>query len=143
MLMGTSALASARGKAEQSEILIVGAKALRKALAELPGLGEPIVSAFIMRRERLLRDCEFAGLRIVALNGCRDAHQLDDFLDKNHVPHRLIDAESEEGIALSQRLKVNRRDFRPWCKAMACPCEDRPCARWRKWRVCFVPDGRG
>jgi len=38
MLTGTSALASARGKAEVSEILVVGAVELRKALAELHGL---------------------------------------------------------------------------------------------------------
>jgi len=69
MLNGTSALATARGKAEESEILEVPAPALRRALAELPGLGEPIVKAFIMRRERLQRDREFAGLRILAPAG--------------------------------------------------------------------------
>jgi len=111
MLTGTSALASARGKEEVSEILVVGAAELRKALAELQGLGEPLVSAFIMRRERLLRDREFTGLRIVALGGSRDGHQLDDFLDKNHIPHRLIEAESEEGRGLCERLKLNRRDL--------------------------------
>ena len=85
MLTGTSALASARGKAAESEILIVGAAELRKALVELHGLGEPIVRAFMMRRERLLRDREFSGFRIVASGGSRDGHQLDDFLDKNQM----------------------------------------------------------
>jgi thioredoxin reductase (NADPH) len=111
MLMGTSALASARGKAEASEILVVGAAELRKALAELHGLGEPIVRAFMMRRERLQRDREFAGFRIVATRGCREGHQLDDFLDKNHIPHRLIESESETGQQLCQRLNLNRRDL--------------------------------
>src|SRR6184192_801658 len=95
MLMGTSALASARGKAEQSEILEVPAARIRQALAELPGVSEPMVRAFIMRRQRLLRDREFGGLRIIAPDGSRDGRQLDDFLDKNHIPHRLIDSESE------------------------------------------------
>src|SRR2546422_4816426 len=89
MLMGTSALANARGKADQSEILEVPADRLRQALAELPGVSEPIVRAFIMRRQRLLRDREFAGMRIVAQDGSREGRQLDDFLDKNHIPHRL------------------------------------------------------
>jgi len=61
MLMGTAALGSTRGKAEQSEILEISAAELRRALAELPGVGEPIVRAFMMRRKRLLRDREFAG----------------------------------------------------------------------------------
>src|SRR5260221_11452971 len=48
MLKGTAALANARGKAEESEIMEVPAERLREALAELPGVGEPIVRAFIM-----------------------------------------------------------------------------------------------
>src|SRR4030095_2570263 len=66
------------------------AEGLRGALAELPGVSQPIVRAFIMRRRRLERDKEFAGLRIVAQDGSREGRQLDDFLDKNHLPHRLI-----------------------------------------------------
>jgi thioredoxin reductase (NADPH) len=111
MLTGTSALASARGKADESEILEVPAIELRRALAELPGLGEPIVSAFIMRRERLRRDREFAGLRVVAPTGSRDGNQLHDFLDKNHVPHRLIGSESDDGRALCTRLHLTTRDL--------------------------------
>src|SRR5437016_5036114 len=103
MLMGTATLANARGKADESEILEVPAGRLRQALAELPGVSEPIVRAFIMRRQRLKRDREFAGLRILAQEGSREGHQLDDFLDKNHIPHRLIDFQSEYGRALCER----------------------------------------
>ena len=111
MLMGTAALASARGKADGSEILEVPADRLRHALTELPDVSGPIVRAFIMRRQRLKRDREFAGLRILAQNGSRDGDQLDDFLDKNHVPHRLIDFESEYGRALCERLHLASRDL--------------------------------
>jgi thioredoxin reductase (NADPH) len=110
-LMGTATLASARGKADESEILEVPADRLRQALAELPGVSQPIVRAFIMRRQRLKRDREFAGLRILAQNGSRDGEQLDDFLDKNHVPHRLIDFQSEYGRALCERLHLASRDL--------------------------------
>src|SRR5580704_8678642 len=110
-LMGTAALASGRGKADESEILEVPADRLRQALAELPGVSEPIVRAFIMRRQRLKRDREFAGLRILAQDGSRDGHQLDDFLDKNHIPHRLINFQSEYGRALCERLHLASRDL--------------------------------
>src|SRR3984893_7392136 len=110
-LMGTAALASGRGKADESEILEVPADRLRQALAELPGVSEPIVRAFIMRRQRLKRDREFAGLRILAQDGSRDGHQLDDFLDKNHVPHRLIDFQSEYGRVLCERLHLASHDL--------------------------------
>src|SRR4029077_16870104 len=69
MLQGTSALASARVVSEQAEILQVPADELRRALAELPGVGGPIVNALIMRRRRLRRDREFAGLRVLAMRG--------------------------------------------------------------------------
>src|SRR5580700_8913572 len=111
MLLGTAALANARGKADESEILEVPADRLREALAELPGVGEPIVRAFMMRRQRLKRDREFAGLRILAPDGSRDGQQLDDFLDKNHVPHRLINFQSEYGRALCERLHLASRDL--------------------------------
>ena len=111
MLMGTAALASSRGKAEESEILQVPADRLRQALAELPGLGEPILKAFIMRRERLMRDREFAGLRILSSYDSPEGRQLDDFLDKNHVPHRFIDFKTEDGRALANRFHLASRDL--------------------------------
>src|SRR5947209_8171222 len=111
MLQGTSALATARVKSEQAEILEVPAGKIRRALAELPGLGGPIVNALIMRRRRLMRDREFAGLRIIALRDTREGHQLHDFLDKNRIPHRLIEFESEQGQALCQRLHLTSRDL--------------------------------
>src|SRR5258708_39860537 len=111
MLMGTAALANVRGKADETEILHVPADRLRQALAELPGVSEPVVRAFIMRRKRLTRDREFAGLRILAQNGSRDGQQLDDFLDKNHIPHRLIELQSEYGRALCERLHLASRDL--------------------------------
>jgi thioredoxin reductase (NADPH) len=111
MLQGTSALATARVKSEEAEILEVPAAKIRRALAELPGLGRPIVDALIMRRRRLMRDREFAGLRIIALRDSREGRQLDDFLDKNRIPHRLIEFESEQGQALCQRLHLTSRDL--------------------------------
>ena len=65
MLMGTAAVASARGKADESEILEVPADRLRQALAELPGVSEPIVRAFIMRRHGQCfgRECGNPGSR--------------------------------------------------------------------------------
>ena len=111
LLTGNASLATSRGKAEESEILIVEAAALRRALSELPGLGEIIVNALMMRRKRLLRDRDVAGFRILSLADSRDGHQLDDFLDKNHILHRVIDLESEEGRGLASRLNINRRDL--------------------------------
>jgi thioredoxin reductase (NADPH) len=111
MLQGTSALASARVTSPEAEILYVPATELRRAFAELPAVSATIVNALIMRRRRILRDREFAGIRVLAARGAREGHQLDDFLDKNHIPHRLIEFESEQGQTLSKRLHLTVRDL--------------------------------
>lgn len=111
MLNGTSSIAGVRGKAGQSEVLEIPAEKLRRALVELPGVGEPIVQAFMMRRQRLSRDREFAGLRILAHPGCQGARRIDDFLDKNHIPHRVIDSTTDECHGLCERLGLTPDDL--------------------------------
>ncbi|PYL54323.1 MAG: thioredoxin reductase, partial [Verrucomicrobia bacterium] len=67
------------------------------------------------------RDREFAGLRVLATSNAREGHQLDDFLDKNHIPHRLIEFESEQGQALSKRLHLATRDLPALITAAGAP----------------------
>ncbi len=111
MLQGTSALASTRVTSEEAEILYIPAAELRRALAEIPAVSKTIVDALIMRRRRIRRDREFAGMRVLANRDARDGHQLDDFLDKNRIPHRLVEFESEQGQALSERFHLTTRDL--------------------------------
>ena len=111
MLQGTSILGSSRVTSDEAEILHIPAAELRRALAEIPAVSKTIVDALIMRRRRVSRYREFAGLRVLAARGARDGHQLDDFLDKNHIPHRLIEFESEQGQAVSNRLHITTRDL--------------------------------
>src|SRR2546428_2758030 len=121
MLQGTSALASARVTSPDAEILYVPASELRRAFAELPGVSSTIVNALIMRRRRLRRDREFAGMRVLAPTDQREGRQLDDFLDKNHIPHRLVEFESEQGQALSKRLHLTTRDLPTLITAAGAP----------------------
>ena len=111
MLQGTSILGSCRVTSDEAEILHIPAAELRRALAEIPDVSKTIVDALIMRRRRLSRDREFAGMRVLANRDARDGHQLDDFLDKNRIPHRLIDFESEQGKALGERFHLTSRDL--------------------------------
>ena len=111
MLQGTSILGSSRVVSDEAEILRIPAAELRRALAEIPAVSKTIVDALIMRRRRLRRDREFAGMRVLANRDARDGHQLDDFLDKNRIPHRLVDFESEQGQVLSKRFHLTNRDL--------------------------------
>jgi thioredoxin reductase (NADPH) len=111
MLQGTSILGSSRVSSDEAEILHIPAAELRRALAEIPAVSKTIVDALIMRRRRISRDREFAGMRVLANRDARDGHQIDDFLDKNRIPHRLIEFESEQGKALSERFHLSSRDL--------------------------------
>ena len=111
MLQGTSILGSARVKSDEAEILHVPAAELRRALTEIPDVSKTIVDALIMRRRRVIRDREFAGMRVLAQRDERLGHKLDDFLHKNRIPHRLVIFESEQGKALSERFHLTTRDL--------------------------------
>ena len=109
MLQGTSVLATARVTSDEAEILHVPAAEMRRALAEIPAVSTTIVNALIMRRRRIARDREFAGFRVLAVGDDRAGRELDDFLDKNHIPHRLIELASEQGQELSKRFHLEAR----------------------------------
>lgn len=111
MLQGTAILGTARVTSDEAEILFVPAATIRRALAEVPAVSTTIVNALIMRRRRLLRDREFAGFRVLAADEDRDGHQIDDFLDKNHVPHRVVHLASEQGQELTKRFRLTNRDL--------------------------------
>src|SRR6266513_2389764 len=111
MLQGTSILGSSRVTSDEAEILHIPAAELRRALTEIPAVSKTLVDALIMRRRRLRRDREFAGMRVLASRDARDGHQLDDFLDKNRIPHRLVEFESEQGQALTNRFHLTSRDL--------------------------------
>ncbi|HJT45094.1 MAG TPA: FAD-dependent oxidoreductase [Chthoniobacterales bacterium] len=111
MLQGTSVLASMRVTSDEAEILHLPAIKLRLALAEIPAVSKMIVDALIMRRRRLNRDREFAGFRVLTMANDRDGHLVDDFLDKNHIPHRVVDVQSELGQELTKRFHLKTRDL--------------------------------
>lgn len=111
MLQGTAVLGTARVTSDDAEVLYVPADKIRRALAEIPQVSNTIVNALIMRRRRLLRDREFAGFRVVSIPDDRDGHFIDDFLDKNHIPHRVVDVNSEQGQGLTKRFHLMPRDL--------------------------------
>ena len=76
-------------------VLELSSADLRRAVDELPELGEIIIKAFLMRRSLLLGD-EFVGVRIVGSRFSPDTHRLRDFATRNEVPVQWIDLDSDE-----------------------------------------------
>src|SRR5437879_11950714 len=99
MLQGTSILGSSRVTSDEAEILHIPAAELRRALAEIPGVSKTIVDALIMRRRRLRRDREFAGMRVLASRDARVGHMLYDFLDTIRIMYCLVEYTRHNGRA--------------------------------------------
>lgn len=94
MLTGRAALVTARA-AEDGQVLALSTAELRRAVEELPELGETIVKAFLMRRTLLL-GAGFEGVKILGSRFSPDAHRLRDFATRNAIPFTWIDLEADE-----------------------------------------------
>jgi thioredoxin reductase (NADPH) len=93
-LSGRSALVTGRA-ATDGRVLQLDTGELRRAVDELPELGETIVKAFLMRRTLLL-DEGFQGVRIIGSRFSPEAHRLRDFATRNAIPFKFMDLETDE-----------------------------------------------
>lgn len=105
VLSGRAILVTGR-VAEDGKVLQLSTEELRRAVAELPELGEKIVKAFLMRRTLLLDD-GFEGVRIIGSRFSPEAHRLREFATRNAVPIRWIDLDTdEEAEALLRQFNI-------------------------------------
>ena len=94
MLSGRAALVNAK-MLHDGEVLELSAAELRRAIDELPDLGETIIKAFLMRRQLLL-SAGFVGIRIIGSRFSPAAHTLRDFAVRNAIPFTFQDLETDE-----------------------------------------------
>lgn len=80
---------------KDAKLLQLSAADLRRAVDELPELGETIVKAFLMRRTLLLGE-GMEALRIIGSRFSPDAHRLRDFASRNGVPVLWIDLDTDQ-----------------------------------------------
>jgi thioredoxin reductase (NADPH) len=105
MLSGRRALVQGRA-ARDGRVLELSTEELRRAVDELPQLGATIVSAFLMRR-RLLLEEGFEGVRIIGSRFSPEAHRLRDFANRNAIPYRWLDLETDaEAESLLRQFNV-------------------------------------
>jgi thioredoxin reductase (NADPH) len=94
MLTGRASLVQGRATAD-GRVVQLGRDDLRRAVDELPELGETLMKAFLMRR-RLLLEGGFEGVRIIGSRFSPEAHRLRDFATRNGIPYRFLDLETDE-----------------------------------------------
>ncbi|HEU5042078.1 MAG TPA: cyclic nucleotide-binding domain-containing protein, partial [Gemmatimonadales bacterium] len=109
MLSGRAAVVTAR-VGEAGTVLELSAEELRRAVDELPELGETVVKAFLMRRQMLL-SAGFAAVQIIGSRFSPAAHRLRDFATRNLVPFSWRDLETDQGAeALLRQLNIPASD---------------------------------
>jgi thioredoxin reductase (NADPH) len=90
---------------EAGEVLRVDPRTLRALVAEDAALGDPILRAFLLRRELL--GGVGAGLRIIGSHYLPDTRRLCDFAARNRLPFRWIDPERDpDAEALLNELGI-------------------------------------
>src|SRR5215207_1018112 len=105
VLSGRAVLVAGR-VIEDAKILELSTSELRRAVGELPDLGEIILKAFLIRRTLLVGE----GMEAVRIIGSRfspDAHRLRDFSTRNAIPIQWLDLETDpEADALLRQFNV-------------------------------------
>ena len=105
VLSGRSLLVTGR-VVEAARLVELSTADLRRAVDELPELGEIIVKAFLMRRTLLL-GAGFEGVRIIGSRFSPDAHRLRDFASRNAVPIQWIDLDADaDADALLRQFNI-------------------------------------
>jgi thioredoxin reductase (NADPH) len=108
-LSGRMAVVTAR-VAEAGSVLRLTIDQLRRAVDELPELGETIIKAFLMRRQMLLSS-GFAAVEIIGSRFSPAAHRLRDFATRNLIPFHWRDLEADAGAeALLRQLNIPASD---------------------------------
>lgn len=104
-LSGRAVLVEGRA-AVDGRVLQLEQADLRRAVEELPELGETLLKAFLARR-RLLLEEGFEGVRIIGSRFSPEAHRLRDFATRNGIPFRFMDLETDaQAEALLRQFNV-------------------------------------
>ncbi|MFL5491777.1 MAG: cyclic nucleotide-binding domain-containing protein, partial [Gemmatimonadales bacterium] len=105
VLSGRAVLVTGRA-IEDGSVVELSPTDLRRAVDELPDLGDTIIKAFLLRRE-LIRADGFEGVKIIGSRYSPDAHRLRDFAQRNAILYRFMDVETDpEAEVLLRELGV-------------------------------------
>src|SRR2546430_16524981 len=82
---------------EPGDVLVVPRAALPPVIATNPGLGDPILTAFLARRRGLLSSAS-ASLRVVGSRFSPELLRIREFLARNRIPHEWLDPERDSTV---------------------------------------------
>lgn len=101
MLAGRASLITVRA-VRDSSLVELDPDELRRAVDDIPELGDMIIQAFLRRRDLLVQG-GYGSVKIVGSRFSPAAHRLRDFATRNLVPYTWVDLESDPAADLLLR----------------------------------------
>ncbi len=96
-LSGGRSLATLRARTD-ADVYVVSQTALRQLINLRPEIGDTILQAFLLRRQRLRQSGEFTGLRVIGSRFSRETFRVRDFLARNRIPFTFLDLEEHREV---------------------------------------------
>lgn len=100
------------GHASQgASVLRIKSEVLKEIISKHSGIGEVLLSAFILRQEVMLREF-VGGIKIIGSEKSKATYALRDFMDKNHIWHSFLNIdESEEAKELLDSFNLDSEEL--------------------------------
>ncbi|WP_240905138.1 FAD-dependent oxidoreductase [Flagellimonas oceani] len=80
---------------EGSSVLRIKPEVLKEIISKHSGIGEILLSAFLLRQEVMLKEY-VGGIKIIGSEKSKDTYALRDFMEKNHIWHSFLNIDASE-----------------------------------------------
>lgn len=84
---------------------------LKEIISKHSGIGEVLLSAFLLRQEVMLKEF-VGGIKVIGSEKSKDTYALRDFMEKNHIWHSFLNIDaSEEAKELLDSFQLDSEDL--------------------------------
>ena len=94
-----------------ASVLRIKPEILKEIISKHSGIGEVLLSAFLLRQEVMLKEF-VGGIKVIGSEKSKATYALRDFMEKNHIWHSFLNIdESEEAKELLDSFKLDPKDL--------------------------------
>lgn len=94
-----------------TSVLRIKPGVLKEIISKHSGIGEVLLSAFLLRQEVMLKEF-VGGIKVIGSEKSKDTYALRDFMEKNHIWHSFLNIdESEEAKELLDSFQLDSEDL--------------------------------
>jgi thioredoxin reductase (NADPH) len=96
---------------QRTSVLRIKPEVLKEIISKHSGIGEVLLSAFLLRQEVMLKEF-VGGIKVIGSEKSKATYALRDFMEKNHIWHSFLNIDgSEEAKELLDSFKLDSKDL--------------------------------